>query len=75
MKTAGSLKLGEKGIIQEISSKELGLKLMEMGCYPGNEIILQYQAPLGDPICFIVAGYSLALRKSEAELIIISKAS
>ena len=45
------------------------LKLMEMGCVPGETIIVDQVAPLGDPISIQVAGYNLSLRINEAEKI------
>ena len=47
------------------------LKLMEMGCVPGEKIFLEQVAPLGDPISVNIAGYSLSLRLDEAEHIIV----
>ena len=44
---------------------------MEMGCVPGEEVIVEQIAPLGDPISIRVAGYSLSLRKNEANQIIV----
>ena len=61
------LKPGQEGIIREFKSKELFLKLMEMGCVPGERILLEQVAPLGDPISVSVAGYHLSLRLNEAE--------
>lgn len=61
------LKPGQKGIIKEFKSNELFLKLMEMGCVPGEKILLEQVAPLGDPISISVAGYHLSLRLNEAE--------
>ena len=61
------LKSGQEGIIKEFKSNELFLKLMEMGCVPGERIILEQIAPLGDPISISVAGYHLSLRLNEAE--------
>lgn len=66
------LKAGEKAIIKDFESSELELKLMEMGCLPGEEIIVEQIAPLGDPISVRVAGYSLSLRKNEANQIVVS---
>lgn len=66
------LKAGEKAIISNFESSELELKLMEMGCLPGEEIIVEQIAPLGDPISVRVAGYSLSLRKNEANQILVS---
>ncbi len=42
-------------------------RLMDMGLLPGEEILVQKVAPLGDPIEIRVKSYSLSLRKKEAE--------
>ena len=65
------LKTGQKGTISGFQSQELELKLMEMGCLPGEQIIVEQVAPLGDPISIRVAGYSLSLRKDEANQILL----
>ena len=65
------LKTGERGKIRGFQSSELELKLMEMGCIPGELIIVEQVAPLGDPISIRVAGYSLSLRKNEASQILL----
>jgi len=49
----------------------MSVKLMEMGCLPGEIVEVERFAPLGDPIAIRVAGYQLCLRKSEASVIII----
>ena len=67
------LKTGERGRIQAFESPELELKLMEMGCLPGEEVVVEQKAPLGDPISIRVAGYSLSLRINEAAQIIVEK--
>ena len=51
--------------------EEDALKLMEMGCLPGETVTVEYVAPLGDPISIIVAGYQLSLRIEEAEKIMV----
>jgi ferrous iron transport protein A len=65
------LKQGDRGKIKSFHSSDLELKLMEMGCLPGEEIIVEQVAPLGDPISIRVSGYSLSLRLNEAREIII----
>jgi ferrous iron transport protein A len=65
------MKPGQEGIIQEFNDETLVLKLMEMGCVPGERIILEQVAPLGDPISVAVAGYRLSLRLNEADQIIV----
>ncbi len=61
------LKPGQEGVIKEFNDNEIFLKLMEMGCVPGEKILLEQIAPMGDPISVCVAGYRLSLRKNEAE--------
>ena len=65
------LKPGQAGIIKEINSNEIFLKLMEMGRVPVERIVMEQVAPLGDPISVSVAGYHLSLRLNEAEHIIV----
>jgi ferrous iron transport protein A len=65
------LKPGQEGIIKEFNNNEIFLKLMEMGCVPGERIHLEQVAPLGDPISVSVSGYHLSLRLNEAEHILV----
>lgn len=65
------LKPGQAGIIKEFINNDIFLKLMEMGCVPGEKILLEQIAPLGDPISVNVAGYHLSLRLNEAEHILV----
>jgi ferrous iron transport protein A len=66
------LKMGESGVIHSFENDEIFLKLMEMGCIPGELITVEQIAPLGDPISISVAGYQLSLRMNEADSIFIS---
>ena len=70
-KKLSELEPGQHGIIQKFNSDELLLKLMEMGCLPGEKITLEQIAPLGDPISVTISGYSLSLRLNEAENIMV----
>ena len=62
---------GESGTIVAFTDLEMSVKLMEMGCLPGEIVEVERFAPLGDPIAIRVVGYQLCLRKSEASIIII----
>jgi len=73
--TAADLKIGEKGVILEASSKHIPLKLIEMGCLPGNEIELIQMAPFSDPLYLNISGCHLAIRKETALHIFIEKIS
>ncbi len=61
------VEVGKVVTIKHFENDDIFLKLMEMGCVPGEKIIVAHIAPLGDPISIIVAGYSLSLRLNEAE--------
>ena len=45
--------------------------MMEMGLVPGTPIRFVRVAPLGDPIQVRVRNYNLALRRSEAQAILV----
>ena len=70
-KKLSDLRPGQKAIIRQFKNNEIFLKLMEMGCLPGEKIVIEQVAPLGDPISVNVSGYSLSLRLNEAEQIIV----
>ena len=71
--TIADLKKGEKGIITDSSSENIPLKLLEMGCLPGNEVHLLQLAPFSDPMYLNVNDSFLAIRKETAALIVIEK--
>ncbi|MEL6537845.1 MAG: FeoA family protein [Bacteroidota bacterium] len=62
---------GESGVIAGFSDDELALKLMEMGCLPGEKVTINFRAPLGDPISIHVLDYNLSIRIREAATIIL----
>lgn len=72
LKQLSELKLGQKAVIDSFTDKNMALKLLEMGCTPGEVIRLDRIAPLGDPIAISVSGYLLSLRKDEAASILVS---
>ena len=66
MATIATLKKGQRGIIREFSVDPVPLKLLEMGCLPGNEVALVQTAPFQDPMYLTVNGAHLAIRKETA---------
>jgi Fe2+ transport system protein FeoA len=48
-------------------------RLLEMGVVPGATVSVVKAAPFGDPIQIRVLGYSLAMRRREAEMIEVAK--
>ncbi|MEO6230065.1 MAG: FeoA family protein [Ferruginibacter sp.] len=59
--------VGKTVLIKSFEKDDIFLKLMEMGCVPGETIFVDKIAPLGDPISILVAGYYLSLRLNEAQ--------
>ena len=69
MPTVADLTQGQKGIIKSFSDDLLPVKLMELGCLPGNIVELIQIAPLNDPLYIDLSGSHIAIRRSMAELI------
>jgi ferrous iron transport protein A len=65
------LQVGQKGIIDDFDIDKVPLKLLEMGCLPGNEVQLLQVAPFGDPLYLVVNDSHLAIRLETAEAITI----
>ncbi|NBW27349.1 MAG: ferrous iron transport protein A [Flavobacteriaceae bacterium] len=60
--TITSLKKGETAIIKDFDIESIPLKLLEMGCLPGNTVELLQIAPFGDPLYLNINGSHLAIR-------------
>lgn len=69
MDNLASLAHGEQAIIDSFTDVELSLKLLEMGCTPGEIVELEKVAPFGDPIAINISGYVLSLRRAEASTV------
>ncbi|NLA50258.1 MAG: hypothetical protein GX876_12465 [Bacteroidales bacterium] len=67
------LAIGQKGKIEKINFKgALRQRLLAMGLVTGETILVKRIAPLGDPVDFVIKGYELSLRKSEAEDVLVT---
>ena len=67
--TLDFLKIGDKATILEFDIETIPLKLLEMGCLPGNIVELIQKAPFGDPLYLDVNGSHLAIRIETARQI------
>ena len=72
-KKLSEIKAGKSVVVKSFSKDEIFIKLMEMGCVPGEIILVDQIAPLGDPISIFVAGYHLSLRINEADNILVEE--
>lgn len=68
------LPVGSRGRVEGYrqGSRTYRQKLLSMGLTPGTEFEVTRQAPLGDPVELRVRGFSLMLRKQEADMLIIA---
>ncbi len=66
MKKLSQLNVGEKAIIASFEEDAVPVKLLELGCLPGNKIVLHSIAPLKDPICVELEGSQIAIRRETA---------
>ncbi|MGB0526627.1 MAG: FeoA family protein [Flavobacteriaceae bacterium] len=66
MKKLSQLNVGEKAIIASFEDDAVPVKLLELGCLPGNQIALHSIAPLKDPICVELEGSQIAIRRETA---------
>ena len=73
MKRLSEIGTGVVARILSFENNDLFLKLMEMGCVPGELVKVEQIAPLGDPISITVAGYNLSLRLNEADNIFVEE--
>lgn len=73
--TVANMSIGETATVDSFTNTEMSLKLLEMGCVPGETIRLDTIAPLGDPIAVFVSGYILSLRKEEAATVLVKNSS
>lgn len=72
--TISNLNPGQAGIIKEIiGHSKLTKRLSALGCIEGTQIVFKRKAPLGDPLIVNFRGFDLAIRKKDAECIILQK--
>ncbi len=70
--TLDSLPVGASGRVAAVrGSGPVARRLLEMGVVPGAPVRVVKFAPLGDPLEVRVRDYHLALRRSEAETILV----
>jgi len=68
--TLRDLEIGKNAnVIAVHGDSAISKRLMEMGLVPGVAVKVVKAAPFGDPIEIRLRGYSLAVRRNEAESI------
>ena len=73
MPTIAHLKKGESATIHDFEVEEIPLKLLEIGCLPGNSVELIQIAPFGDPLYLNINGAYVSIRLETAQQIKIDR--
>ena len=68
--TLDQLEIGKSATITKVGGEgALRLRLLDMGIIPKTAVSVYKVAPLGDPIEIHIRGYSLTIRKDDANVI------
>jgi Fe2+ transport system protein FeoA len=71
--TLNQLPVGASATVVDVAGDSaLQQRLLEMGLIPGAALKVVRFAPLGDPIEIKIMGYSLSLRRSDAQHVQVS---
>ena len=65
---------GQARVVSISGSGRISKRLMEMGVVPGIVITVVKSAPFGDPVQIRLLGYSMAVRRSEAQAVTVEVA-
>jgi ferrous iron transport protein A len=66
------LQVNQKARIVSVAARgELGRRIRDMGLIPGTEITIVGHAPLKDPVAIRLKGFTMSLRNSEADHIVV----
>lgn len=72
--TLASLRPGQRGVIKALLCQGLiRRRLLDLGLVPGTEVEAAMPSPLGDPMAYWVRGALLALRREDAERILLEE--
>ncbi len=70
------LAVSQSAVVVKVScARPTAIRLMEMGLLPGTRVTLLRRAPLGDPLELSINGYALSIRRAEALLVNVQRAS
>ncbi|MDQ1238335.1 MAG: ferrous iron transport protein [Thermodesulfobacteriota bacterium] len=66
------MRVNQRGRIRAVNAHgELGRRLRDMGLVPGTDVMIVGRAPLRDPVAVRLKGFTMTLRNSEADFILV----
>ena len=67
-----ALRVNQKARVSAISATgELGRRIRDLGIVPGTEVMVMGRAPLRDPVALRLRDFTLTMRNSEADHIMV----
>jgi ferrous iron transport protein A len=69
-----ALKIGEAAYIKDCQDKNYACKLLTLGLLPKTQVSIVRRAPIGGALYVKLNGHQIAIRKKEADAIIVEKA-
>ena len=71
MKTLKEARVGDTVTVVRLhGTGAVKRRIMDMGITRGVELHVRKVAPLGDPMCIMLRGYELSIRKDEAKEVV-----
>jgi len=66
------MRVNQRGRIRSVNANgELGRRIRDMGLVPGTDVMIVGRAPLKDPVAVRLKGFTMTLRNSEADFILV----
>ncbi|MFQ5647400.1 MAG: ferrous iron transport protein A [bacterium] len=64
---------GQSAVVRRVAgAPSLRRRLREMGFIKGTPVYVEKKAPLADPVEYIIKGYHISLRRTEASNILVT---
>ena len=70
--TINDMKPGATGVVTQVNARgAIRQRLLDMGMLPDSEVEIERVAPAGEPIWLRLHGTQLALRRAEAQAVVV----
>ncbi|MDK1027534.1 MAG: FeoA family protein [Actinomycetota bacterium] len=73
-RTLEDIEIGDSAVVIGFTAIAPARRFLEMGFVPGTTVRALRRAPLGDPIEFAVMGGRIAMRATDASMILVAEA-
>jgi len=70
-KTVLDLRIGEQGVIKDLKEESMACTLLTLGITPETTVSLIRKSPLGASLCLKIGETYVAIRKKEAQSILL----